>query len=66
MLMNSPYKDKPAMPSVSYLEGILNAMQSLFYGFTSVLLVIAVAALCTGVKKVMKKITKGGRKYDDQ
>ena len=22
--MNSPYKDKPAMPSVSYLEGILN------------------------------------------
>ena len=39
-----------------------NAMQSLFYGFTSVLLVIAVAALCTGVKKV----TKGGRKYDDQ
>ena len=32
-------------------------MQSLFYGFTSVLLVIAVAALCTGVKKVMKKIT---------
>lgn len=43
-----------------------NAMQSLFYGFTSVLIVIAVAALCTGVKKVMKKITKGGRKYDDQ
>ena len=44
-----------------------NAMQSLFYGFTSALLVIAVAALCIGVKKVMKKkITKGGRKYDDQ
>lgn len=43
-----------------------NAMQSLFYGFTSALLVIAVAALCIGVKKVMKEITKGGRKYDDQ
>lgn len=43
-----------------------NAIQSLFYGFTSVLFVIAVAALCIGVKKVMKKITKGGRKNDDQ
>ena len=41
-------------------------MQSLFYGFTSVLLVIAVAALCTGVKKVMRKILKGGKKHDDK
>ena len=43
-----------------------NAMQSLFYGFTSALLVIAVAALCIVVKKLIKKIKKGGRKYYDQ
>lgn len=35
-----------------------NAMQSLFYGFTSVLLVIAVAALCTGLLRKVQ-FTKG-------
>ncbi len=33
-----------------------NAMQSFFYGLASIVFVIAIAALCSGVKAAMKKL----------
>lgn len=43
-----------------------NAMQSFFYGLSSMLSVAAVIALCSGVKAAVKKLLKGGRNHDDQ
>ena len=43
-----------------------NGTQTLFCGLTSVLLVVAVFVLFTGVKKAMRKILKGGKKHDDK
>lgn len=43
-----------------------NAMQSFFYGLSSIVFAAAIAALCSGVKAAMKKLLKGGRNHDDQ
>lgn len=43
-----------------------NAMQSFFYGLSSIVFAAAIAALCSGVKAAMKKLLKGGQNHDDQ
>ena len=43
-----------------------DAMQSFFYGLASIVFAAAIAALCSGVKTVMKKYLKGGQNHDDQ
>ena len=43
-----------------------NAMQSFFYGLSSIVFAAAIIALCSGVKAAMKKLLKGGRNHDDQ
>ncbi len=42
-----------------------NAMQSFFYGLTSIVFVAAIAAVCSGVRAAMRKIIKGGKNHDD-